>query len=179
MKTILELVSEKHNVWVKYVVSFGCSPETAEDYVQDMYLKIHKYSLTTNYDLMYNETEVNTYFIYVTLKNMYYDNNRKKSRYEIIEIDSFDFMDEIMYSETDFNIRLEKLKKWELSIVNQINEIEDYTRVKANLCYILFIYEKIMIENMSIAELSKQAGISYWSLRNTIQIIKQQIKNEI
>lgn len=179
MKTILELVSEKHNVWVKYVVSFGCSPETAEDYVQDMYLKIHKYSLTTNYDLMYNDNEVNTYFIYVTLKNMYYDNIRKKSRYDIIEIDSFDFMDDIMYSETDFNIRLQKLKKWELSIVNQINEIEDYTRVKANLCYILFIYEKIMIENMSIAELSKQAGISYWSLRNTIQIIKQQIKNEI
>ena len=179
MKTILELVSEKHNVWVKYVVSFGCSPEIAEDYVQDMYLKIHKYSLTTNYDLMYNDSEVNTYFIYVTLKNMYYDNNRKKSKYEIIEIDSYDFIDDIMYSETDFNERLQKLKKWELNIVNQINEIEDYTQIKASLCYILFIYEKILIENMSIAELSKQAGISYWSLRNTIQIIKQQIKNEI
>jgi DNA-directed RNA polymerase specialized sigma24 family protein len=179
MKSILELVSEKHNVWIKYVISFGCDKETAEDYVQDMYLKIHAYIQNGKYDLMYNDNEINFYFIYVTLKNMYYDNTRKNSKYDIIEIDSYDFVDDIMYSETDFNLRMQKLKKWELNIVNQINEIEDYTREKANLCYILFIYEKILVENMSITELSKKAGISYWSLRNTIQIIKQQIKNEI
>jgi hypothetical protein len=127
---------------------------------------------------MYNESEVNYFFIYVTLKNMYYDNNRKTSKNILVDIEKID-LPEDEYSETEFNIKLQKVKFWEENINNDIDNIKTYTRTKANLSYIKFIYDKIFVENMSITDLSKEVGISYWSLRNTIQIIKQQIENEI
>jgi hypothetical protein len=178
MKTILDILSKKHNVWVKYLISFGCNTEIAEDYVQEMYLKIYNYSQRKDNDLMYNESEVNYFFIYVTLKNMYYDNNRKTSKNILVDIEKID-LPEDEYSETEFNIKLQKVKSWEENINNDIDNIKTYTRTKANLSYIKFIYDKIFVENMSITDLSKEVGISYWSLRNTIQIIKQQIENEI
>jgi hypothetical protein len=178
MRTILDILSDNHKIWLKYVISFGCEPEIAEDYVQEMYLKIYNYSETKDNDLMYNENEVNYFFIYVTLKNMYYDNNRKKSKVILVDIEKIDIPEED-YSENEFNIQLQKVKSWETNINNEIKNIKSYTRSKANLCYIKFIYDKIFIENMSITDLSNEVGISYWSLRNTIQIIKQQIKNEI
>jgi hypothetical protein len=178
MKTILDILSEKHNIWLKYIISFGCNPEIAEDYVQEMYLKIYDYSQRKDNDLMYNENEINYFFIYVTLKNMFYDNNRKKSRNIIVSIEEIDLPVED-YSETEFNIQLYKVKSWEENINTEIDNIKTYTRTKANLSYIKFIYDKIFIENKSIMDLSKEVGISYWSLRNTIQIIKQQIENEI
>jgi hypothetical protein len=178
MRTILDILFEKHTVWVKYVISFGCSSEIAEDYVQEMYLKIHKYNQRNDNDLMYNENEINYYFIYVTLKNMYYDSKRKASRSVMVDIEKID-LPEIDYCEDDYNINLQKLKNWENNITAEIDSIKSYNRRKANLSYIKFIYDKIFVENMSITDLSKQVGISYWSLRNTIQIIKQQIENEV
>jgi hypothetical protein len=178
MTTILDILSKKHNVWLKYIISFGCNPEVAEDYVQEMYLKIYNYSQRKENDLMYNENEVNYFFIYVTLKNMYYDNSRKKSKNILVSIEEIELpVDE--YSETEFNLQIHKIKSWEKNINNEIDNIKTYTRTKANLSYIKFIYDKIFIENKSITDLSKEVGISYWSLRNTIQIIKQQIENEI
>ena len=35
-------IFKKHKVWVDIVCSFGCNPQTAEDIVQEMYIKIHK-----------------------------------------------------------------------------------------------------------------------------------------
>jgi len=178
MRTILDILSEKHTVWVKYVISFGCSSEIAEDYVQEMYLKIYDYNQRKDNDLMYNENEINYYFIYVTLKNMYYDSNRKASRNVMVDIDKID-LPENDYCEDDYNINLCKIRSWEANINAEIDSIKTYTRRKANLSYIKFIYDKIFVEKMSITDLSKEVGISYWSLRNTIQIIKQQIENEV
>jgi DNA-directed RNA polymerase specialized sigma24 family protein len=178
MRTILDILSDNHKIWVKYVISFGCDPEIAEDYVQEMYLKIYSYSERNDNDLMYNENEINYFFIYVTLKNMYYDNNRKNSKVILVDFEKIEIPEE-EYSEMKFNEQMNKVKSWELQINDEIKNIKTYTRSKANLCYIKFIYDKIFIENMSITDLSNEVGISYWSLRNTIQIIKQQIKNEI
>lgn len=178
MRTILDILSDNHKIWVKYVISFGCDPEIAEDYVQEMYLKIYSYSERNDNDLMYNENEINYFFIYVTLKNMYYDNNRKNSKVILVDFEKIEIPEE-EYSEMKFNEQMNKVKSWELQINDEIKNIKTYTRSKANLCYIKFIYDKIFKENMSITDLSNEVGISYWSLRNTIQIIKQQIKNEI
>ena len=128
---------------------------------------------------MFNENEVNYFFVYVTLKNLYFDNLRLKKRI-IKEPLSDDFIENIqMYSEDDFNLKNNALIRWLDKLDKETNSIKDYNQKKANLIYVKFIYDKIFIEKMSVTDLSKEAGISYWSLRNTILIIKKQIKNEI
>jgi hypothetical protein len=179
MKTILDVLFEKHNTWLKYVKSFGCDSEIAEDFVQEMYIKIYVYSQKKENDLMYNENEVNYFFVYVTLKNLYFDNLRLKKRIKIEPL-SEDYLETTqMYSEDDFNLKNDALLRWVVNLQKEIESIKDYNQKKANLIYVKFIYDKIFIEKMSVTDLSKEAGISYWSLRNTILTIKKQIKNEI
>ena len=58
-------IGKKHTQWVSYVVSFGCNPTTAEDIVQEMYIKVYEYLSKTKKnrnDLLYRETgELNFY----------------------------------------------------------------------------------------------------------------------
>jgi len=176
---ILNVLFLKHTTWLKYVKSFGCKDDIAEDFVQDMYIKIFNYSERKENDLMYNENEINYFFIYVTLKNMYFDNLRKNKKV-ILDVLSNDlFVDDIEYSETDFYVKNNALNSWTDKLDKEIESINTYNQKKANLLYIKFIYQKIFKEQMSISELSRDVGITYWSLRNTVLIIKENIKNEI
>lgn len=179
MKNILDVLSEKHSTWVKYIISFGCKKDIAEDFVQEMYIKIYDYSKRKDNDLMYNENEINYFFIYVTLKNMYYDNLRGKKKLSIVDLEKIDIEYDDDYNEIKFNTESKKLSKWIENMDKRINEIQDYTLEKSTLLYIKFIYDKVFVENKSVSQLSRDAGISYWSLRNTVQTIKEQVKNEI
>jgi hypothetical protein len=177
MKNILDVLSKKHNTWLKYILSFGCSSDVAEDFVQEMYIKIYNYSQKKDNDLMYNENEINYFFVYVTLKNMYYDNLRRNKNITLIDIEEVNIVDDIVYTESTFNNQSELLKCWEFDIDTRIESIKEYNLEKSSLMYIKFVYQKAFVENISVSELSREVGISYWSLRNTIQIIKEQIKN--
>ena len=100
---ILDVLCLKHSQWLKYVKSFGCPDEIAEDYVQEMYIKIYNYSQIKNNDLMYDGEEVNYFFIYVTLKNMYFDDLRRSKKKIIINIDDIVLVEEPSdYSEDKF-----------------------------------------------------------------------------
>jgi hypothetical protein len=178
MRNLLDILSEKHSTWIKYIVSFGCKIDIAEDFVQEMYIKIYNYSQRKDNDLMFNESEVNYFFVYVTLKNMYYDNLRRNKNIVIVSVEEVNLEDDSVYSEVLFNIQSDKVNAWVLSLDKQINEIKEYNIEKASLSYIKFVYQKVFVENNSVSELSRDVGISYWSLRNTVQIIKHQIKNE-
>ena len=72
---ILELLAAKHDTWVEITMSFGLDKMTAEDIVQNMYIKIHGWS-EKNKDktkIMYNKDEVNYYFVFKTLRTLFYD----------------------------------------------------------------------------------------------------------
>jgi len=178
MRNLLDILSEKHSTWIKYIVSFGCKIDIAEDFVQEMYIKIYNYSQRKDNDLMFNESEVNYFFVYVTLKNMYYDNLRRNKNIVIVSVEEVNLEDDSVYSEVIFNTQSDKVNAWVLSLDKQIDEIKEYNIEKASLSYIKFVYQKVFVENNSVSELSRDVGISYWSLRNTVQIIKHQIKNE-
>jgi DNA-directed RNA polymerase specialized sigma24 family protein len=178
MKNILDILFLKHSQWLKYVKSFGCPDDIAEDYVQEMYIKIHNYSQRKDNDLMYSENDVNYYFIYVTLKNMFYDDLRKAKKQIKVDLSDDFIQDESEYTETDYHFKNDAKNVWIERLNSEIESIEEYNRKKANLMYIKFIFEKIFVEQMSVTKLSQEVGITYWSLRNTILIIKDQIKNE-
>lgn len=179
MKNILDVLCLKHEQWFKYVKSFGCPDEIAEDYVQEMYIKIFNYSQRKDNDLMYAENDVNYYFIYVTLKNMYYDDLRKNKKLIIVDLSDDFIQDDKEYTEVEYHLKKDAIEVWVDRLNKDIDQISEYNRKKANLIYIKFIFQKIFIEQMSVSELSREVGITYWSLRNTILIIKEQIKNEI
>ena len=175
---ILDILFLKHNLWLKYVLSFGCNEDIAEDYVQEMYIKIHTYNQNKNNDLMYNGTEVNYFFVYVTLKNMYFDDLRKAKKRAVINVDDVILVqDDTEYTEVEFNKKKKLVKDWVIDLDKEINEIIEYSSYKASLCYIKFIYQKIFIEAYSVTKLAEETNLSYWSIRNTVVRIKKQIKD--
>lgn len=162
---MLELLAKQHTTWIKYLRSFGCPEYLCEDFVQDMYIKIHEYLEKYNKDLMYNGEEVNYYFVYVTLYNLYKDYHKKK-KLDILDIQEFD-IEETVYFEIDNTKELEAIEKWYNSDNKNIYEDLYYKK----------IFEEIFIEKKSVSELSRESKITYWSLRNAVKIIKKQIND--
>ena len=68
MKTLLELAYKKHKDWITIVCSFGCNPSSAEDIVQEMYIRVLKY-IRNGKDLSY-KGDINYLYIYQMLRHM-------------------------------------------------------------------------------------------------------------
>jgi len=150
----MKMVAAKHNEWLSIVLSFGCKPEIAEDIVQEMYIKI-QLKLEKGLNIMYNEKEINYYYIFKTLKSLFYDLKRKGKNITIVSID------DIHLTTSDINYE-EPYKK----IENELSKMFWYDRK---------VFE-IINEGESIAEFSRKSKIHYYSLYNTYTRVKNKLK---
>ena len=152
-KTMI-LVAAKHKQWVEIVLSFGCKQEIAEDIVQEMYYKI-QLKLEKGLDIMYNEKEINYYYIFKTLRTLFYDLKRKSKNITIVS------MDDVQVSTTDVNFK------------------EPYDKIQDELSK-MFWYDRkvfeIINEGETIAEFSRKSFIHYHSLYNTYRKVKNRLK---
>ena len=145
---VLEIMAKSHSKWVRVARSFGLDIE-AEDLVQDMYLKIYDWKGKYNKTLMFNESEVNYYFVFLVLRNLYLDKCKKEKK-TIRVGENF-----IKIATIENNLEYEQ----ELKILkDEINSWHLYDRK---------IYELIYKEGYSMLELSKKTGIDYYSIYRT------------
>jgi len=149
------LIAAKHKNWVEIVISFGCPKEISEDIVQEMYIKIHK-KLKNGLNIMYND-EINYYYIFKTLRSLFYDLKRKEKNITIINIE-------------DINIDM---------LDNDVDYIKTYKKITDELDK-MFWYDRkvfeIINEGESIAEFSRKSLIHYYSLYNTYNKVKSKLK---
>jgi len=152
-KTMIK-VAAKHKEWIDIVLSFGCDQETSEDIVQEMYIKI-QLKLEKGLDIMYDEKEINYYYIFKTLKTLFYDLKRKGKNIKIVSLD------EIQLTTSDVNYK------------------EPYDKIQEELSK-MFWYDRKVFEIInsgeSIAEFSRKSLIHYYSLYNTYKKVKKQLK---
>ena len=150
------LVAKKHKEWIKIVISFGCDKEIAEDIVQEMYIKI-QLKLEKGLDIMYGK-EINYYYIFKTLKSLFYDLKRKGKNITIVNIE-----DNINEFNTEMDINYDSEYK---KITDSLSEMYWYNRK---------VFE-IINGGEKIAELSRKSGIPYYSLYNTYKKVKSKLK---
>lgn len=163
MEVLLEAY-RKHKQWCEIVQSFGCNPDTAEDLVQEMYVKLH-HLIENGADITYNET-VNYYYIYKILRTLFIDLKRKETK--------------VSYTD-DAEMYLLELKADDYLVDNRTHS-EIHREVMKTLEE-LYWYDRKVFElldgEMSISELSRNTGISYYSLYNTYKKVKQILKKRI
>lgn len=162
MKTTLEIIYDKHNDWVSIVRSFGCNKDTAEDIVQETYIKLNRI-INSGTDLMYNETEINYYYVFRTLRSMFLDLKRKEGKAQLV----------------GFEPELDKrfvLQNNDQDIDRIYNEI--LGDLKKMHWYDRKIFEYID-EGESITGLSKKTDISYYSVYNTYKKVLETLKNKL
>ena len=160
--TTLEKVASKHKDWLRIVKSFGCKNQYCEDIVQTMYLKVHTL-INSGTDISYGD-DINHFYIYRILRSLFIDLCRKEAKITKVNID---FLEKYIQEEE----------------IKEYKDIEGKMKELDNLLDKVYWYDKkvfyIISEGMSIAELSKKSGISYYSLYNTYKNVKSLIKNNI
>ena len=82
---ILELAFKRHKNWIEIVESFGCNIDTAEDLVQEMYIKLDRIA-SSGTDLMYKD-DINYFYVFKMLSTMFLDLKRKEGRSIILNLD--------------------------------------------------------------------------------------------
>tara|TARA_B100001059_G_C17825599_1_gene581165 strand:+ start:1182 stop:1715 length:534 start_codon:yes stop_codon:yes gene_type:complete len=174
MKSTLELLAEKHKDWIRIVKSFGCNAETSEDIVQEMYIKIH-FLISKGGDIMYNETEINHFYIFRTLRTMFIDLTRKQSKVKFVSIENTKD-----YSEEDIINLFKKLHIKEFSELDDIEKYQNKINKELNKLhwYDKKIYNHIQ-EGESIKSLSDKTKISYYSIYNTYNKVKKYLSKQI
>lgn len=147
-------------------MTFGLDKMTAEDIVQNMYLKIHAWS-EKNEDktkIMYNKDEVNYYFVFKTLRTLFYDYYRKASRNaKGVEKEPEPLSEDYIYDSIDAEVKEKHIKM----ILEKLH------------WYDKKVFDLVYKEQISMLQLSEMTGISYYSIYRTIQKVKKTIKANI
>lgn len=145
-------------------MSFGCSREQAEELVQEMYLKVDR-AVKDVSRIMYNENEVNTYYIYITLRNLYLSGHHHNKRPRDVEVNDFNVgkkYDEIINYETE-NLHNDLIE----DISSEVNSWYWYDKKLWNIHF---------WEMMSMRSIAKATTISLSSIFNTLSNGKAKIK---
>ena len=175
---ILDILSKRHTEWLNMAKSFKLDNNDANELVQNMYLRMYDYTKDVK-RIMYNEKEINTFYIYITLRNLYYSkftNYKKKNKtvlFSDIDKENFKYIiNKMSYDIDDFEDNYKKKVNLE-ALCNKIDSvIEDW-----------YWYDKKLTKlylntDMSMRDISKETKISLSSIFNTLTNAKEKIRKE-
>jgi len=164
MKSLLEMAYEKHNDWISIVQSFGINDkDLAEDIVQEAYIKLHE-ATQRGLDLTFDD-DINHVYFFKILNSLSRDyqraetKNPKESLKEYLDIEDIE-------TEVQEDYRVEEKMAQVQEILNNL------------YWYDAKVFE-ILTSGVTVAELSRNTGISYYSLYNTYKSVKELLKENI
>ena len=163
MKTLVELAYEKKQTFIHIVKSFGCNSSYAEDIVQELFIQIHL-DVKKGLDLWYND-DINTYYCYKVLRGIYLNTHKKQARFLKTYIED---IEEIKQAE-DLGIDEVEYAKSKEIVDDILKEMYWYDSKVFSL----------VASGKSVASLSRDTKISYYSLYNTYRTALKNIKEQI
>jgi DNA-directed RNA polymerase specialized sigma24 family protein len=163
MKTLVELAYEKKQTFINIVKSFGCNSSYAEDIVQELFIQIHL-DVKKGLDLWYND-DINTYYCYKVLRGIYLNTHKKQARFLKTYIED---IEEIKQAE-DLGID-------EIEYAKSKDIVDDI--LKEMYWYDSKVFS-LVASGKSVASLSRDTKISYYSLYNTYRTALKNIKEQI
>lgn len=146
--------------------SFGTETHEAEDLVQEMYLRMYKY-VENPEKIMYNDKEVNTYFVFVVLRNLFFSSKKSLSSLMSLHIEEL----------TELNGKVEEANyEYEQAHKNLIDEL--WEEVETWHWYDTKLFKLYHNTDMTIKKLSQETKISERSIWNTLDNGRKKIKQK-
>lgn len=168
----LAKVAEHHKVYITWVHRWG-EYDYAEDLVQEMYLKMHKYNLEAK---VFRDGSISLPYVWFVLRSVYGDFYKSKK-----QVDKFSIGEgfELEYENTDedsFNA-LENL-------LDKIQNEKDRWDWYDVMLFDIYMKNKGTSHNrsgegISMRKLSKETGISLISIFQTIKNCKQRLVDNV
>ena len=146
--------------------SFGTETHEAEDLVQEMYLRMYKY-VENPEKIMYNDKEVNTYFVFVVLRNLFFSSKKSLSSLMSLHIEEL----------TELNGKVEEVNyEYEQAHKNLIDEL--WEEVETWHWYDTKLFKLYHNTDMTIKKISQETKISERSIWNTLDNGRKKIKQK-
>lgn len=166
---MMELLSKYHKLWISMGLSMGIPSHLVEDFVQEMYLRLNKYVKNPD-KIMYSETDVNKFYVYITIKNLYNDYLKEKSKHHMVRLDDIDVVYEIVDPTPEAQKKSEIQKqKAEEKLIDMIQqEVNGWDR-----WYDQKLFKVYYETDISMRKLSKDTNISVTSIFNSCKNYKQ------
>ena len=146
---MLEELAKRDKDWRKMAFHICKSHDTADDIVQDMYLKF------ANYD-----KKVNDFYIYFAIKSIWLDKLKDKKTKTVELIDNFN-----IFADT-YDFELDEIKEITLTKVKQLPFFERELLI-------------VTTQEMSQRELSRQTGINLLVIQKTVKKTKKEIWEDV
>jgi DNA-directed RNA polymerase specialized sigma24 family protein len=146
---MLEELAKRDKDWRKMAFHICKSHDTADDIVQDMYLKF------ANYD-----KKVNDFYIYFAIKSIWLDKLKDKKTKTVELIDNCN-----TFADT-YDFELDEIKEITLKKVKQLPFFERELL-------------KVTTQEMSQRELSRQTGINLLVIQKTVKKTKKQLWEDV
>lgn len=172
---MMELLSKYHNLWVSMGLSMGIPQHLVEDIVQEMYLRLNKYVKNPE-KIMYNETDVNKFYVYITIKNLYNDYLKERSRNQVVRLDDIEVTYEIVEPTPEGQLKAEiEKQKAEERLVDLIQqEVSSWDR-----WYDQKLFKVYYETDISMRKLSADTNISVTSIFNSCKNYKQILNTKL
>ena len=156
--SLLAELSKYHNEWLTIVKSFGEKNEH-EDIVQEMYLKLNKYTKLEN---IKQNGKLNKSYVWLTLRNLYYNKQNQSNKVYYIDIDDCRSISAEDYNKLHF--------KSQSKISERIQQEIDSWHYADKILFEIYLKEK-----KSMRQLAKEIDISLTTVFWTIKRCKQRL----
>ena len=177
---ILNELSKRNKEWHRIALSICKDEHLANDLVQLMYFRILKY--IKDVDKIKVNGKINSLYIYVTIKNIYYQHKnklKKKKRFEYQEYDCYDESnDENSYSSSFVSTIEDENNVIEYERAHQkiIDKIEK--EIKTWHWYDEKLFRLYYYTDKSLRKIAKETSISLTSIYNSCKNYKEIIKDK-
>lgn len=159
---MLSKVAEKHDEWVSLAIKLGSPPHLAEDVVQDMYLRLNKYS---DYGKIINEDgSPNSFYIFVVLRNTL----RTTIKEEEKNIPVMEFL----YNQSDDEVDREKEEAFSRLMKRIQDEADTWGSYHSKLFNLYFK------TNNSMRDISKGTKIGLTHIYNNLKSYREIIEDK-
>ena len=168
---MLELLSKHHKLWLQMLSNMGCEPHSAKDLVQEMYLRLH--TLVKDVESIKYGDDINRYYVWVTLRNMYISKIKKEKKYGFYELLENDDVEDSSFDMEEINSFEEISSSYDL-VTSKMNSIIDSWSI-----YDKRLFELYFTEGLSLRKIAKGTGIGLNSIHNSIKNYKEILKREM
>ena len=161
---MLDKIAKHQDLWIKMLINLGCDYDTAQDITQDMYIKIHD-KVKDPKRIMYGD-EVNRYYVFITLRNLYFDYLKKRKRsifVPLMENEDVEEVDSVDDEDNAFKVLMQKIDDVK-------SELEDYDKI---------LFDLYFMKGFSLRKISKGSNIGLSSIHGSVLKIKQVLRKEI
>ena len=176
---ILEALSKEHKRWWHMALSICSDDQLADDIVQDMYIRIEKYVDDSDKIINPETGEINSFYIFVTMKNIYFHWFNQRMRMSAFEVKDFDFFSEEEYNDglcidsLDDEANMLDMEYAHQQIVDSIA-----AEIKGWHWYDEKLFKLYFMTDMSLRDIAAETKISLSSIYNSIKNLRDLIKDK-